>query len=237
MTSTKPYIASTSDYTQVLTIITHKSNNASSRSYIDRIEHTISRLKLPILLNLKECKTQSDLEYFLQFVDGKVLIMQPSPLKLHENDQYRNAEKNQVCDVVVNNILSRLSTSKYINPYSDKILIMGRKSVGKGIHSRLAYDNDYCVSITGSQPFISQEYLNQFKVLVNCTSSDIKLPLAFSGLVFDVANNYEIKTVKKFIDDIEYDVKPANVEIVSCSKIGKMTAEMMLRDVCEIKLK
>jgi len=235
--TTTPVLSSTATYTHVLTIITHQSNNASSSSYINRIEHTISKLKLPILLNLKECKTQSDLEYFLQFVDGKVLIMQPSPLKLHKNDQYRNAEKNQVCDVVVNDLLSKLSTSQYINPYTDKILIMGRGSVGRDILNKLAYENNYCVSITGSQPFISQEYLNQFKVLINCTSSGIKLPLAFSGLVYDVANNYETKTVRKIMGGIEYDVKPSNVEIISCGNIGKLTAEMMLRDVCGIKSK
>ena len=220
----------------VLTIITSPLNNKASRQYIAQIRRIATNEFSNIIINEKSCKTQSDLEYYLENTDCKILLIEPTNLKLHKNDQPRNAENNQVCDAVVNMIENNLNHNMWINPYSDKILVLGIGNVGRNIHNQLV-DLGYCTCLTGNQHYFNVDFLRQFKMIVNCTKSTDTVELPFGEIIYDVACNFKLSSDSNFINGVKYNCFPSNTQVVSCGVIGKATTRYMLADVSKMILK
>lgn len=223
----------TSNATKVLTLITHDNNDKASHSYIKRIQRTIDNDKLPILLNKRHCKTQSDLEYFLENSDGKVLLLTPTNLKLHKNDQDRNAEQHQTAMYVVDEI-----RKNYENQLT-KILIVGKGVVGKKIFEELCIKSGYCCTMHGRDFKMYSDFSSQFDIVINAVSQDTKTELFVNcDCLFDISGNFT--PIGKEVNlgqcprsgHVEYAYVDSKVkDEYSIRDIGKQTVYRLLEEV------
>jgi len=172
-----------------------------------------------IKINKIHCKDQSEFEYHRQEVGGHFIMVNPTDIKLSAFDYHFNMDRDEVAEAVVEMMLH--PSKQYVNPFTDRILVMGRGKVGNDI-CRLLKDNDYFYAQSNRHSLLDADMLTHYDVIVNCNRSDAHMaPMFFNGKVFDLAGNFEKGNIIQ--DDAHFGeirMTPINLKVITMGQIG-----------------
>lgn len=211
-----------------LIVVTNEKNDKNSKSYLKKIKKIWKEEyidEIDILETKEPINDQKEFEKFIKHNRGSILCLYPTSLYIPPKQQHRNAEKNQVAQVLAN-MVSRLNPNK-------KILVIGSGNVATKLESILDDNKQIVMRVRyRNLDFLSNSFLNQFDILINCARHDSEVQLFYSGVVFDCAGTF------KAVDDYEYnqDIRVEYIErpvplITTRGEIGSQTTRMMLEEV------
>ena len=205
-----------------LIIISSPGNNSGSFSYVKKIRKIQKEQFQDLEIIESKCKTQEDLVMVLNSYQGQVLILRPSTLILPHEFRSRNAEQYQVVDVIMSHMIHERKNT-------DKILLLGFGNVGKRVFEELS-EMKYCVTVARSNTYMDDAFVNQFDMIINC-SSGANVGWFYGSVVLDVAGNWvtSSRNESKLVDNVMVNtVHTPKAKVITVGEIGTLTTELML---------
>jgi len=209
-----------------LLIITSPENDSGSLSYLKKIRK-IRRESFSTKVDIMETKicSQDELEVVLGSFEGSVLILQPSTLKIPKEHKHRNVEDNQV-------VQSIIMTLDHSQRDVNHVLVLGVGQVGRPLVEALI-DLRYQVTAARSNIYFSDEEINQFDTVINCTNCE-SIEYFYGGTVVDVSGGWVNKVVHS--EEMAYGRIVSSQHTMNPTKftrgqIGDITTTLMLDSV------
>jgi len=217
-----------------LILITNSKNDINSQKYIKSI-NTIRNNFYHDRVNIKQftCETQDELLAICEKEDtqSNFLLIEPTNLIMPHFHKYKDAEKNQVVDVIYNMIEDNL----LINPLDSKILIIGKSRVGKALFQRLCLVDGFFVSVMGRMPTICPEDTKHYDVIINASASSSELQDMYidrTATVYDIAGNFKSVPIPVWSEENQcLAYVPEQYKLITARTIGKQTTKLLLEGV------